>query len=148
MKDTLKPGLEHELRFVVGDAKMVPALYPESPDFRAMPVVLATGYLVGFLEWCALLLAKPHLDWPAEQTVGTHVNVAHLAATPPGLVVTARAKLVGVDGRKLAYEVEADDGVDLIARGTHERAVILREKFDAKVDEKARGVAASSRGPV
>jgi fluoroacetyl-CoA thioesterase len=136
VKDTLKPGLTHELRFVATDAKMVPALYPESPDFRAMPVVLATGYLVGLLEWCALLLAKPHLDWPAEQTVGTHVNMAHLAATPPGLVVTARARLVGVDGRKLAYEVEADDGVDLIARGTHERAVILRERFDAKVDAK------------
>ena len=58
MKDTLIPGLEHELRFVATEAKMVPALYPESPDFRAMPVVLATGYLVGFLEWCALLLAN------------------------------------------------------------------------------------------
>ena len=51
--------------------------------------------------------------------------------------MTARAKLVGVDGRKLRFEVEADDGIDLIARGTHERVVILRERFDAKVAEKA-----------
>ena len=138
MKDTLKAGLEHELRLVATESKMVPALYPESVDFRAMPSVLATGYLVGFLEWCALLLAKPHLDWPREQTVGTRVNVSHEAATPPGLVLTARAKLVRVEGRTLSFEVEADDGIDLIARGTHERVVILRERFDARVAAKAR----------
>ena len=137
MKDTLVPGLEHELRFVVPESKLVPALYPESPEFAAMPPVLATGFLVGFLEWCALLVAKPHLDWPREQTVGTHVDVSHLAATPAGLILTARAKLVGVDGRKLRYEVEADDGVDVVARGTHERAVIVREKFDARLAAKA-----------
>ena len=137
MKDTLVPGLEHELRFVVPESKLVPALYPESPEFAAMPPVLATGFLVGFLEWCALLVAKPHLDWPREQTVGTHVDVSHLAATPAGLILTARAKLVGVDGRKLRYEVEADDGIDVVARGTHERAVILREKFDARLAAKA-----------
>ena len=144
MKDTLRAGLEHELRFVATEAKMVPALYPESEDFRAMPSVLATGYMVGFLEWCALLLAKPHLDWPREQTVGTHVDVSHSAATPPGLVVTARARLVGVDGRRLRFEVDADDGIDLIARGTHERVVILRERFDARLAEK---VKAAGRSP-
>ena len=136
MKPTLKPGLTHELRFVLPPSKLVPALYPESAEFREMPAVLATGYLVGFLEWCALLLAKPHLDWPREQTVGIHVDVSHEAATPAGLIVTARAKLVAVEGRRLSYTVEADDGVDLIARGTHQRAVILREKFDAAVAAK------------
>ena len=137
MKPTLKPGLTHELRFVLPPSKLVPALYPESAEFREMPAVLATGYLVGFLEWCALLLAKPHLDWPREQTVGTHVNVSHEAATPAGFVLTARAVLVGVDGRKLRYEVEADDGVDRIARGMHERAIIVRDKFDARLEAKA-----------
>ncbi|HVJ73073.1 MAG TPA: thioesterase family protein [Casimicrobiaceae bacterium] len=136
MKDSLAPGLEHELRFVLSESKLVPALYPESPEFRAMPPVFATGYLVGFLEWACLLLAKPHLDWPREQTVGIHVDVSHEAATPAGLIVTARAKLVAVEGRRLSYTVEADDGVDLIARGTHQRAVILREKFDAAVAAK------------
>jgi fluoroacetyl-CoA thioesterase len=62
--------------------------------------------------------------------------VSHLAATPAGLVLTARVELTRVDGRKLAYAVEADDGVDLVARGTHERAVIVREKFDARVASK------------
>ena len=138
MKETLKPGLEHELRFVVPPSKTVPALYPESPDFQSMPPVFAPGFLVGVLEWACLLAVKPHLDWPREQTVGTHVDVSHSAATPPGLVVTARARLVGVVGRRLRFEVDADDGIDLIARGTHERAVIVRERFDAKVAEKAK----------
>ncbi len=141
MKETLKPGLEHELRFVVPPSKTVPALYPESTDFRQMPAVFATGFLVGLLEWACLLAVKPHLDWPSEQTVGTHVDVSHEAPTPPGLVVAARAKLVAVDGRKLRFEVEADDGVDVVARGTHERAVVLRETFDAKVAAKAKGAA-------
>ena len=144
MKETLKPGLEHELRFVVPPSKTVPALYPESPDFQSMPPVFATGFLVGFLEWACLLAVKPHLDWPREQSVGTHVNVSHEAATPPGFVLTARAKLVRVDGRRLFFEVEADDGVDLIARGTHERVVILRERFDARLAEK---VKAAGRSP-
>ena len=64
--------------------------------------------------------------------------MSHSAATSPGLVVAASARLVGVDGRRLRFEVDADDGVDLIARGTHERAVIVRERFDAKVAEKAK----------
>lgn len=137
MKETLKAGLEHELRFVVPPSKTVPALYPESTEFRQMPAVFATGFLVGLLEWACLLAVKPHLDWPSEQTVGTHVDVSHEAATPPGFVVTARAKLVAVDGRRLRFDVEADDGVDVIARGTHERAVVLRERFDARIAEKA-----------
>lgn len=136
MKPTLVPGLDHTLRFVVPDAKTVPALYPESAEFRAMPAVFATGFLVGLLEWAALLVVQPHLD-DGEQTVGTRIDVTHEAATPPGLVVTARARLVGVDGRRLAFEVEADDGVDTIARGRHERAVIVRARFDDRLAAKA-----------
>lgn len=137
MKPTLVPGLVHELSFVVSEAKLVPALYPESPDFLSMPPVFATGYLVGFLEWACLLLSKPHLDWPSEQTVGTRIDVTHEAATPAGFVVTARAHLTEVAGRRLVFAVEAQDGVDIIARGTHERMVIARERFDAKLAGKA-----------
>ncbi|MCC7115362.1 MAG: thioesterase family protein [Burkholderiales bacterium] len=136
MKATLVAGLTHELNFVVSEAKLVPALYPESPDFLAMPPVFATGFLVGVLEWACLLLSKPHLDWPAEQTVGTRIDVTHEAATPAGFVVTARAHLAEVAGRRLVFRVEAHDGVDIIARGTHERTVIVRERFDAKLATK------------
>ena len=136
MRQTLRPGLEGVFRYRVPESKTVPRIYPEAPDFQMMPAVLATGYLVALAEWACIELIKPHLDWPREQTVGIHVDVSHEAATPAGLIVTARAKLVAVEGRRLSYTVEADDGVDLIARGTHQRAVILREKFDAAVAAK------------
>ena len=136
MKASLMPGIEHEFRFRVTDAKTVPALYPESDEFVAMPEVFATGFLVGFLEWACILALKPHLDWPAEQTVGTHVDVSHEAATPPGMTVTANVELVEVHGKRLVFDVEASDGVDVIARGRHERFVIDRAKFDARLENK------------
>lgn len=136
MKDTLKPGITFEHRFVVPSSKTVPALYPESEEFLAMPEVFATGFLVGFLEWACIKAINPHLDWPAEQTVGTHIDVSHEAATPPGLEVTARVELVEVSGRKLVFDVEAHDGVDRISKGRHERFVIDKQKFDAKVGAK------------
>lgn len=136
MKDTLKPGIKYEHRFVVPSSKTVPALYPESAEFVAMPEVFATGFLVGFLEWACIRAINPHLDWPQEQTLGTHINVSHEAATPPGLEVTATVELIAVEGKRLTFKVEAHDGVDLISRGTHERYVINKEKFDARVGEK------------
>jgi len=137
VKESLKPGIEHEFRFRVPETKTVPNLYPESPEFRAMPEVFATGFLVGLIEWTCMQAVQPHIDWPAEQTVGTRINVNHLAATPPGLEVVVKAKLVTVEGRRLVFEVEARDEMDLISSGTHERFVINREKFDARVRDKA-----------
>ncbi len=140
MKDTLKSGIEYEFQFHVPKSKTVPALYPESPEFQQMPEVFATGFMVGFLEWACIKTVNPHLDWPQEQTVGTHINVSHLAATPPGLVVTAKVKLVEVDGRRLVFEVEAHDGLDIITKGTHERFIIDRDRFTRKVGQKAQSV--------
>ncbi len=136
MKESLRPGLEHVLGFQVPATKTVPALYPEAPEFQAMPEVFATGFLVGLLEWACIQLVNPHLDWPIEQTLGTHIDVSHDAATPPGLTVTVTARLTAVEGRRLSFTVEAHDGIDLISRGTHERAVINRAKFDAKTQGK------------
>ena len=138
MKPSLKPGIRFEHRFKVPPSKTVPALYPEADEFVAMPEVFATGFLVGFLEWACILAINPHIDWPAEQTLGTHIDVSHEAATPPGLEVTATVELVEVDGRRLVFAVEAHDGVDLISRGRHERFVVTRDRFDAKTGEKAR----------
>jgi len=140
MKSTLKAGIEYEFRFRVPESKTVPALYPESPEFREMPQVFATGFMVGFLEWACIKAVNPHLDWPEEQTVGTHVNVSHSAATPPGLEVTAKVKVTQVDGRRLVFEVEANDGVDVISKGTHERFIINKAKFSEKVKEKAKSL--------
>ena len=133
MKETLKTGIKYEHKFIVPLSKTVPALYPESDEFVAMPEVFATGFLVGLLEWACIMAVNPHLEWPQEQTVGTHINVSHEAATPPGLEVTASAELIAIEGRKLVFAVAAHDGIDLISRGSHERFVIDKEKFDAKL---------------
>lgn len=138
MKETLKPGIKYEHKFLVPPSKTVPSLYPESEEFLAMPEVFATGFLVGFLEWSCIKAVNPHLDWPKEQTVGTHINVSHEAATPPGMEVTATIELLEVEGRKLVFSVEAHDGVELISRGQHERFIIDREKFGGKISEKKR----------
>lgn len=136
MKDSLRPGIKYQHKLLLGGDKMVPALYPEADEFQVMPEVFATGFMVGFLEWTCLKAVLPHLDWPREQTVGTHVNFSHEAATPAGLWVSARAELTDVNGRRLTFTVEADVGIDLIARGSHERFVIDREKFDRTVAAK------------
>jgi fluoroacetyl-CoA thioesterase len=114
----------------------VPALYPEAPEFVVMPEVFATGFLVGFLEWACIMAIKPHLDWPEEQSVGTHINVSHEAATPPGLKVTATVEVTAVEGKKVTFSVSAHDGVDQISRGTHERFIINKSRFDSKVSDK------------
>jgi fluoroacetyl-CoA thioesterase len=137
MKESLKPGIVHELRFRLPESKTVPHLYPEAPEFQAMPRVLATGFMVGFIEWACIRAVNAHLDWPREQTVGTYVDLSHLAATPPGLELIARVQLVEVDGRRLVFEVEASDGVDVISRGRHERFVIDAERFTRKAGAKA-----------
>jgi fluoroacetyl-CoA thioesterase len=139
MKESLRPGLAHQFKFKIPPTKTVPHLYPESQMFREMPEVLATGYLVGLLEWACIEALRPHLDWPREQSLGTHVNFSHLAATPPGLTVTVNVRLERMDGRKLSFSITAHDGVDQITEGTHERVVIDSARFAARVAEKARG---------
>ena len=136
MKSSLKTGITYEHKFTVNKNKLVPALYPEAAEFQEMPEVFATGFLVGFLEWACLNAVIPHLDWPREQTVGTHVSFSHEAATPAGVEVTAKVKLVKVDGRRLVFEVEGYDEDGLISRGTHERFVIDKDRFDDSLEKK------------
>ena len=136
MKDSLKVGIKYQHKFIVPKSKTVPNLYPESEEFKIMPEVFATGYLVGFLEWACILAIKPHLDWPSEQSVGTHINVSHQAATPVGLEVIANVELVKIEGKKLTFNVEARDTLDIISKGVHERFIINKEKFISKVNEK------------
>ncbi len=132
----LKPGLSYEFKFRVPENKTVPYLFPESPEFSVMPEVLATGFMVGLIEWACIHAINPHIDWPREQTVGIGVNLTHEAATPPGLEVTVRVKLQHVEGCKLTFSIIADDGIDKISEGTHERFLIVAEKFNEKVKRK------------
>lgn len=139
MKASLQPGIRYEHRFVVPKSKTVPKLYPEAEEFVAMPAVLATGYLVGLIEWACIKAINPHIDWPIEQTVGTRIDITHSAATPPGLEITVYVELLEVDGRRLSFAVRAHDGVEEISNGRHERYVVDRARFDAKVKAKGDG---------
>ncbi len=137
MKDTLRPGLTFEFKYTVPVNKTVPYLYPESPEFQVMPNVFATGYMVGLFEWACIRAVNPHIDWPQEQTVGIDVKLSHLAATPPGLTVLVQGTLEQVEGRKLLFSLSAHDGIDTISEGTHERFVIVADKFNRKAAAKA-----------
>lgn len=144
MKDTLKPGLRHSLSFRITERQTVPEFYPESPMFRSMPAVFATGYMVGLFEWCCTELLNMHLD-EGEGSLGTHVDFSHLAATPPGLTVNVECEITKVDGKRVFFFVRGHDGVDAIGEGRHERTVVNDAKFRARAADKARaaqGVAA------
>ena len=136
MKPSLRAGLEHRLRYRVPADKTVPFLLPEAGEFRQMPQVLATGYLIGLLEWACMKVVHPHLD-ADETTVGTRIDASHCAATAPGMEVELHARLIDVDGRRLVFEVQAHDGVDRISSGTHQRHVVSRPAFAARAHRKA-----------
>jgi len=145
MKSTLHPGLTYEFKFTIPENKTVPFLYPESPEFQVMPKVLATGFMVGLLEWACIRAINPHLDWPKEQTVGTAIRLSHIAATPPGLTVTVTVHLDKIEGRKLSFSIVGHDGVDTISEGTHQRFVIAAAQFNEKVRIKAANASARNR---
>jgi fluoroacetyl-CoA thioesterase len=141
VKETLRAGLTGTFRYKVPASKTVPRIHPEAPDFQLMPKVLATGYLVALCEWAAIELIKPHLDWPREQSVGTHVNLSHTAATPPGFTLEITVTVTEVQGRMVAFSILATDGVDPVTEGFHQRHVIDAERFNKKLGEKAAGAA-------
>lgn len=136
MRDTVRPGLHTTRTYSIGPERTVPRLLPESEHFAAMPAVLATGYLIGLVEWTCMLALDEHLD-PGEQTLGIHVDLSHDAPTPPGRTVTIEVELTAVEGRQLTFTVRADDDVATICRGTHRRAVIDTDRFHARLDQRA-----------
>jgi fluoroacetyl-CoA thioesterase len=136
MSPDLKPGISFDFNYTVPDSKTVPNLYPEWEEFREMPDVFATGFLVGLMEGACQLAIKPYLDWPREQSVGTLVNFSHLAATPPGLTIHVHCEVTAVAGRKVSFRASAHDGHELISEGTHERVVIDAARFNEKLAPK------------
>ena len=132
----LRERLTYQHKFTVTDKKTVPHLYPESDLFQEMPHVLATGFMVGLLEWACIELLRPYLNWPEEQTLGTHVDFLHDAPTLPGMTVTIDVELVKIDGRKLVFQVSAHDGIDIISTGSHERILIDQKKFLDRLDKR------------
>jgi fluoroacetyl-CoA thioesterase len=136
MKATLQPGVRVTFSYVVPQTKTVPHLYPDSPEFAAMPGVFATGFMVGLMEWTCMQVLAPHLD-DGEGSLGITIDVDHAAATLPGQTITVEAECVEVTGRKVKFHVTAHDGIDRIGSGTHGRAVVPWERFKAMVNAKA-----------
>ena len=128
MKRTPRPGLEHELERVVTRELSVRGL-------RDVPPVLATAEMIRLMEITAHLLLEPFYD-DGESSVGTRVDVRHTAATPLGMRVWTRAKLVTVDGNRYHFEVASLDEKGEIGRGTHERTVIDVARFRAGMEKK------------
>ena len=135
----IEPGLSHRFRYLVPEERTVPHLYPDIPGFAEMPSVLATGYLVGLVEWTCAEALMPYIDWPRELTVGTLLELSHEAATPPGMEVTIEVELVEVEGRRLRFRVHAEDEVDVICRGHHERFLVDVERFQSALAAKTAG---------
>lgn len=128
----LKPGAVAEVEMVV------------TPDRTAEAVgvkgvrVFGTPFLVGLLEDAAARVILPHLP-PGGASVGTVVDVRHLAPTPVGMKVRARAELLETDGKRFLFKVEAFDEVEKIAEGKHERFMIgSLEKFLSRASGKGK----------
>jgi fluoroacetyl-CoA thioesterase len=136
MKDSLRPGLRATLAMQVAPEMLVPGLAGFFPNFGDMPEVLATMAMVGFVESACLKCVSGHLD-PGEHSVGVHVDVSHVAATPAGMEIRAEVELVAVEGRRLSFAVKVFDEGGLIGGGRHQRAVINVARFIERVQAKA-----------
>lgn len=126
----VQPGITGEARTPVTRTNTASAAGSGGVD------VFGTPYLVGLMEKAALDSVQPHLE-PGQTTVGTVVNVQHLAATPLGMEVRATSALLEVDGRRLVFRVEAYDDKEKIGEGRHERFIVSLDKFLQRVNQKA-----------
>ena len=125
----LKPGLHGTTEIVVGTRDTAPHVGSGKIG------VLATPIMVNLMESAALQAVERFMP-PGHQTVGTHLDVKHFAATPVGLRVRARAELVRVEGRTLTFSIVAEDEREKIGEGTHERLIINVERFDQRMQKK------------
>jgi fluoroacetyl-CoA thioesterase len=129
---TLPPGLTGTAELVVGEQHTAPRV--GSGRIR----VLATPVMINLIEAAALAAIEQSL--PEEhQSLGTHLDITHIAATPVGMKVRATAEVLRVEGRTVYLKVRAEDERELIGEGTHERVVVNVEKFDRKVQMKVSG---------
>ena len=129
LSDELKPGLTGTAEIVVGTRDTAPHVGSGKIG------VLATPIMVNLMEAAALQAVERFLP-PGYQTVGTHLDVKHFAATPVGLRVRAEAELVKLEGRTLTFRLRAADEREVIGEGTHERLIINVARFDQRMQGK------------
>jgi predicted thioesterase len=128
----VRPGLTGNAELVVGAEHTAPRIGSGKVHVLATPVMIN---LVEAAARCALA-AVEHLLPEGYQSLGTHLDVRHIAATPVGMRVRATAKVTAVDGRTISFNVNVKDEIDLIGDGTHERVVVNVAKFDQRVQKK------------
>ena len=129
LSDKVKPGLTGTAEIVVGTRDTAPHVGSGKIG------VLATPIMVNLMEAAALQAVEKFMP-PGHQTVGTHLDVKHFAATPIGLRVIAHAELVKVEGRTLTFRIRAQDEHEPIGEGVHERLVINVARFDVRMQKK------------
>ena len=132
-----RPGLRGEAELVVGEEHT--ALSVGSGRVH----VFATPLMIALMEQAAVAATEEALA-PGQQTVGVHLDVRHVAATPLGMRVTARAELTKVEGRMLTFKVTAVDEKEPIGEGTHQRSIIDAERFSARMQAKSEQTGPSS----
>ena len=125
----IQPGLKGSVEIVVGEEHTAP--HVGSGRVR----VLATPIMINLMEAAALQAVEGLLP-AGHQTVGIHLDVTHVAATPVGMRVRAHAELMRVDKRTLFFDVYAEDEKERIGGGLHERIVINLAKFDGRMQDK------------
>jgi fluoroacetyl-CoA thioesterase len=124
------------LQFRVDERLTVPALAAAFTGFSDMPPVFATAFMVAFIEWACIEAVADHLDTD-QKTVGTHIDVSHVSATPIGTSVQADVEVIAVRGRTLRFRVRCMDVGGLIGEGFHERAIIDPTQFMARLAAKS-----------
>jgi len=127
--EALKPGLAGSSQLTVGEEHTAPRVG------SGLVHVLATPVMINLFEAAALDAVDRHLP-PGYQSLGTVLNVRHIAATPVGMKVRATAEIVKVEGRTVFLKVRAEDERELIGDGLHERVVVNVEKFSLRVAKK------------
>jgi fluoroacetyl-CoA thioesterase len=133
--DDLKPGLRHSRTLTVSEALSVPAQARLFDPATEMPPVFATAQMIALVEWTCVAALAPFLT-PEQRTVGTRVEMTHTAATPVGMAVTAEVELVSIEGRNLRFRLACRDAAEPIGEGFHERTVIDRGRFMARLVRK------------
>ena len=127
----LNPGLTGRAEIVVGTRDTAPRV-----GSGQIPV-MATPVMITLMEEAALAAVERHLP-PGMQSLGTRLEVSHIAATPIGMTVVAEAELIRIDGRSLTFKVSARDEQDLIGEGTHERVVVTVARFEERISAKTK----------
>ena len=130
----LKEGLSGSARITVGEEHTAPRVGSGRVH------VLATPVMINMMEAAALDAIESLLP-PGHQSLGTHLDVGHYAATPVGMTLRATAEVTKIDGRNVTFRVEAFDDKERVGDGTHTRVVVNVERFDARVQKKLKGEA-------